>query len=376
MDRTKRRAVASYGWVAVIGFVALACGGSTNDKKASTGGSGGAGGASTGGAAGAALGGAAGSGGSAGTASGGAAGAATGGAGGVADPTTAGPNTTSTFDGTADVAATQHKVPMHCFLPLGSSSATAPVVLIAHGFQLPAAQYNGYAERLATHGIIACTVDFPASFSADHAANAKDVQGALDWVLVQSATTGSPLQGKVDINQIGVMGHSLGGKVSVIAAKEDVRFKAVLGLDPVDSALLCDPVKCPDASNLLPLSIPTIFLGETLDSTAGVGGQACAPAADNYQTFYAKAGSPSVEVTLNGANHMSFIDDVASCGITCNFCKPATMKATDALSISRAYTVSFFARHLRGLTGYDAWLTGNLAKQGWVDAGLISVASK
>jgi predicted dienelactone hydrolase len=246
------------------------------------------------------------------------------------------------------------------------------VVIIAHGFQLPAKQYYGYAERLATHGLIACTADFPADFQANHVANAQDLSGALDWVLVQSTAGGSALQGKVDINQIGVMGHSLGGKVSVLAAKADTRFKAVLGLDPVDAATGCDATKCPDASNALPLPIPTAFLGETLDSTGTF--QACAPAADNYQTFFAKAAAPSIEVTLNGANHMSFIDDVATCGLPCTFCKPATLPGTDALAIARSYAVAFFARHLRAETGYDAWLTGSLATQKW--GSKISLQSK
>lgn len=358
----------------ILALFSLACGGESSSEKKSV--NGGAGGAASGGAAGAASGGAAGSA-SGGTSSGGAAGAGTGGsAGAVADPTVDGPNGKSPFDATATVTATGHQVPMHCVLPLGPSSATAPVVLIAHGFQLPAKQYYGYADRLASHGFIACTADFPAGFSANHADNAKDVSGALDWVLVQSTVGGSPLQGKVDIDHIGVMGHSLGGKVSVLAAKADVRFRAVLGLDPVDTSMLCDPVKCPDASDALPLPIPTAFLGETLDSTAGFGGQACAPAADNFQTFFAKAGSPSIEVTLIGANHMSFIDDVASCGITCSFCKQASMPNGEALGIARAYSVAFFARHLRGQAGYDAWLFGDLAKKQWVDSGKINLQSK
>ncbi|MBK8996801.1 MAG: dienelactone hydrolase family protein [Myxococcales bacterium] len=344
------------GGLVLVWLATVACGGSSDEPKGASGGSAGAAGAAAGGSAGAASGGGAGSGGTAGAPSGG-----SGGGGGVADPSAPGPNGGSAFDATANVAATGHQVPMHCVLPVGPSSATAPVVLIAHGFQLPAKQYYGYADRLASHGFIACTADFPAGFSADHAANAQDISGALDWVLVQSVTTGSPLQGRVNIDQIGVMGHSLGGKVSVLAAKKDVRMKAVLGLDPVDTAVMCDATKCPDASDAQPLGIPTAYLGETLDGSAGLGGQACAPTADNFQTFYAKAGSPSLEVTLNGANHMSFIDDVASCGFACG-ARPGHLLAKQARgervrgataggSLSRRQPVAFFGRHLRGRRG-------------------------
>jgi chlorophyllase len=263
---------------------------------------------------------------------------------------------------------------MHCVVPDGVGPF--PIVIVAHGFQLPAAQYYGYAERLGSFGYVACTADYPAGLSPNHAESAKDLSGALDWAIAASAAAGNPLSAKVDAALAGVMGHSLGGKLSVLAAKQDARFKAVLGLDPVDSAMFCNPTACPDASNTLPLPIPTAFLGETLDSAAGLGGQACAPAADNYQTFYAAAAAPSYELTFLGANHMSFLDDPAGCGFVCGLCKPATLGHADAIATARALTVAFFERHLRGRTEYESWLIGADAKARFVDPGIVAVKSK
>ena len=113
-----------------------------------------------------------------------------------------------------------------------------------------------------------------------------------------------------------------------------------------------------------------------MDSSGGVGGQACAPKADNFETFYAAASSPSIQVTLLGANHMSVLDDPASCGIPCSFCNPATLAHDKVLAITRAYTVSFFQRYLKDRTEYDTYLTGDEAQKTWVATSQIQLVSK
>jgi len=131
-------------------------------------------------------------------------------------------------------------------------------------------------------------------------------------------------------------GHSLGGKAALLAATMDPRVRATITLDPVDtSGFGCDPAECPDVSAMMPLDIPTAFLGETTDAAGGF--QPCAPAADNSQTFYAGTTAPSLEVTVVGANHMSFLDDAASCGFTCSLCNEATA-ANAAVKTSPAPT--------------------------------------
>jgi len=292
----------------------------------------------------------------------------------VSDPNLDGPYPFKEIDDTTTVAATGHMVPIHCAYPTGGPSAGPyPVILVAHGFQLPAAQYKSYVKRLASFGYVALTAEFPASiFGVNNVENAKDLLGGLDW-----AKTKAELAGKADVTKAGATGHSLGGKVSILAASMDPRIKATITLDPVDSAMNCTPQNCPDASSLVPtLTIPTGFLGETTDSTAGSFGQACAPAADNYTTFYAGAKSPSLSVTVTGANHMSFLDDTASCGFTCSFCKAATAPNAQVNSLARAYVVAFYERHLRGDLAYDTYLTGAVAKARYVTTNQVTIESK
>lgn len=289
--------------------------------------------------------------------------------GGVDDfapPNAAGPFASAPMTG-MPLASSGNDVPLACLVPSGGA-APYPVALVLHGFRIPAAQYTGYVERLASHGFVACTVDYVAGFVPNHVEHAMDVLESLDWVLANIASA--------DGSRIALVGHSLGGKLSVYGAAMDARIGALVALDPVDGSMLCNATRCPDATDMLPLPIPTAFLGETLDRTAGSGGQACAPAADSYTTFYTPATSPSLEVTLNGASHMSFVDDPVACGFVCSFCQEPTLPQADALAISRAYVVSFLRRHLLGDTRYDAWLTGADANATWIQPGTIGVQSK
>lgn len=299
--------------------------------------------------------------------------AASSGAGGtpepVADPNLPGPFQTATIDETFTVASTNHAVKMHAVYPKdGQNQGPFPVVLVGHGFQTAITQYESYLQRLASFGYVAVAPDFPAPFlNNKHIENARDLAGGLDWV-AQQAT----LKGLASVENAGASGHSLGGKAAVLAASFDTRIKASISLDPVDSSFFCSAMDCPDASDKLPLMIPMAFLGETLDATpASAFGQACAPAADNFATFYAKAAGPALMVDVLGASHLSFVDNPIS-----GFCKNPTAKLEDVLGLSRAMVVAFYERHLKGKVGYDDYLTGTEAKKRYVDTKLATIQSK
>jgi acetyl esterase/lipase len=293
-----------------------------------------------------------------------------GGASAIDDPDLDGPFTVTELDaGTSSPSG--NTVPIHVAFPSGGPEPSPyPVVIVAHGFQLPASQYFSYVRRLASHGFVALTADYPAGFTGvNNVDNAVDLIAALDW------TASAPeLAGSADANVAGMTGHSMGGKLSLLAATMDPRVRASLTLDPVDGSMSCSPADCPDVSALMPLDIPTAFLGETIDATGSF--MACAPAADNYATFYAGTTSPSLMVTVIGANHMSFLDDVGSCGLVCSFCNPATVDNATVNALSRAFTVAFYRRYLKDEVGYDAYLTGAEAQARYVATGLVEIESK
>ena len=262
---------------------------------------------------------------------------------------------------------------IHCDVPsTGPSGGPYPVVLFAHGFMIDSSRYYTYGKRLASFGYVTCYVAY-----SDLQGQDKDpgsISGALDWVLAQSAASGNELSGLVDGTRAGVMGHSRGGKAAVNAAVQDPRFKAVLGLDPVNN---CPMGTCPDAiAGLAGAHLPSAFLGETTDNGVGSSGQACAPAADNFEMFYASAPSPSLKVNVAGADHISFVDDVNGFCLACGQCTAGTTDRAIVLELAWSYSVAFFERYLRGNAAYDTYLTGTLAQQKYVQTGIATIASK
>ena len=287
-------------------------------------------------------------------------------AGGPPDPNVDGPFAIAEADGTQHVASTNDDVAIHVAYP--TTAGTYPVVVVAHGFSLPPSQYVGYVKRLATFGYVALTVDFPGSIvsGTNNTNEAKDLLAGLDWAKADAKV--GPI---ADVATVGMTGHSLGGKLALLAATMDARVKAAIELDPVDGGQgACNPPACVNVADLMPsLHIPTAFLGETTDTS-------CAPTARNFTTFYAKTTTPSLEVTVLGAGHMSFLDDIASCGFVCIACKAATAPNAQVNGMAKAYVVAFYERWLRGNTAYDTYLGGAQAQARYVATNQVTIVSK
>ena len=194
--------------------------------------------------------------------------------------------------------------------------------------------------------------------------------------MTSSAVGASGLAARLDAGKIGVAGHSLGGKVSINAAILDSRIKAVVGWDPVDAL---PPFGNDGSLSVAPelmggLTVPIALLGETTDSSGGLGGMSCAPAADNFHQYYEHATHAAIEIEVMGASHMSFLDDPA-CGFTCSSCPAGTDDPATSRRLTRRYLTAFLNVTLRGLPAYRSYLIG-ADMAGDVAAGRVRAAAK
>ena len=255
------------------------------------------------------------------------------------DPVNDGSATVTTATASIPGATAGRTLPATVFTP--SSAGPHALVVVSPGFQMARTQYTSYARHLATWGFVVVLTDYAdTGFSADHNKLAQDLPAVITWALAQTSLA-------VDAQKIAVTGHSLGGKISVYAASLDPRIKAVVAWDPVDSS---NPSVAPEKMTTLTAAIAVI--GETTNGTGGF--MPCAPTADNFLTFYAAAPSPALAMTINGADHMDWVDD-PNCTL-CTFCTAGAAPNERARAASRRVDVAWLRRQLFADTTMDTWL--------------------
>jgi chlorophyllase len=280
------------------------------------------------------------------------------------DPAAPGPYTWTTVDET--LSRGSRSIPVSALIPDLADGATAPLVVFLPGFQLRTAFYMPYVERLASHGLIVVRADPPGSLlDNSHLEQTLDAQAVLDWALDGAGPVGP----RVDPTRVAMSGHSNGGKISVMTAFADPRVTALLALDPVNgSGPMGYTAERPDIvpAQVETLAIPLGFMGETLDATASGLGQACAPAAQNFLTFYdAAAASPwATSWEFEGANHMVFVFDTSTCGFACGLCRAGTADTNVVHDTILVLAVAFFRLHFLGDAEMERRLTGDLLPGG------------
>ncbi len=260
------------------------------------------------------------------------------------DPGVAGPEQTVSFD--LQVTVPEGPIRLTVIGPSDDGKeitlrdAPHPVVVLSPGFTIDRKEYTHYGTRLASYGLVAVLQDSGNEFN--HAAYRDGTIALLDWLTSPTGTDATRLMGRLDLTRLGLAGHSLGGKISVLVAAQDTRVKALFGIDPVDGNT---PPALPVVGKIaLPTGIPIAFVGET---TSEIGTPPCAPAGENYAAFYSDAPSPAFAITVAGAAHGDFVDNFALC-LTCGFCPGGTAPKSRTNALAVKYAAAYFLWALAG----------------------------
>ena len=167
--------------------------------------------------------------------------------------------------------------------PLSDALATYPVVVISHGWRGFRNLHTDFAEELASHGFVVFSIDhtygsvavvfeddvaylnldaLPEADTEEEFLNnanllvntyAGDVVATLDFIETLHNTSSTIFEGRLDLDNIGLMGHSTGGGADTVVALEDPRVASLLGLDA-----WVEPIK--EETLNTNLNIPSLFL--------------------------------------------------------------------------------------------------------------------
>jgi len=189
-------------------------------------------------------------------------------------------------------------------------------VLLAHGFLRDLRTMRGWAEQWASHGVRTAVISFCNStpFAGRHDRNAVDLRALADAL--------QPTDGRVIY-----AGFSAGGLAALLAAADDPRTAAYLGLDAVDSGGL--------AARATGLDRPALFL------SAEPG--ACNADANMLPT--AAVIAPARVLRMPNATHCHFEEPYdALCERLCGRVEPAA--AAEAIRTAiRALATAFVLEH-------------------------------
>lgn len=235
-----------------------------------------------------------------------------------------------------------------------TAGGSYPVVFFQHGFLMANTHYSELIEHVASHGFIVVAgqmydaggLPIGKPSAAEEATSARAL-----WAWGRSSVS-SVLPAGVEPwgEQIGVIGHSRGGKVSWLLFEGGVDgVAAFVGLDPVDGT------GGPLGGEARAVMGAATRMGATLIIGTGLGGEssgplapACAPSGDNHEEFYGAALAPAYHIVATSYGHNDMLDDSpAGCGFECTAC-PAGDARAPMRSASAGWSVALLREALQG----------------------------
>jgi dienelactone hydrolase len=246
-----------------------------------------------------------------------------------------------------------------------AASGPFPLLLFSHGWGGFRAQNTSQVQSLASHGYIVVAVEhtyasvvtvFPDGRRAQHNPNTlpedvsdevfrtaartlidqwnADFDFVLENLVRMNAEAGNRFSGRVDMDRLGLLGHSTGGRAVLQFCTQDPRCRAGLVMDPW---LMDEEI---EAFRQGPAQPFVFMFSENWRS---------GPGSDRFQTYaFGIPGSPLV-FTIQGTGHYDFTDLPALSPLAAQLGLKGPIPGAHMLDLTISYTQRFFDSQFLGI---------------------------
>ena len=253
------------------------------------------------------------------------------------------------------------KSPAYLDVPLVETDKPYPVIIFSHGWQGFNAQNTGQAVELASHGYVVVGIQhtygavitvFPDGTIAPNNPNALpkdaedpnyevvarrlvdqwagDMSFVLDQLSVWEKEADNPFVKKLDLERVGVYGHSTGGGAVIQFCGTDSRCKAVLGMDPFMRPVSAEVIESG-------VSQPSFFMFS----------QSWADLTDSknnrlFNQFYPNVSDSKGVISIDGTKHYDFSDLPLLSPIAPQLGLKGPLNGNTVIKIVNSYLLDFF----------------------------------
>jgi dienelactone hydrolase len=180
------------------------------------------------------------------------------------------------------------------------ADGTFPFIAFGHGFVMDYTAYQNITDALVASGYVMIYVETEGGFAPAHADFGLDLAYVADHFFEENATAGSLFQSHL-IDRCAIMGHSMGGGATWLAANTSESVDCIAGLAPAET----NPSAIAAASNV---TVPAIVLSGSSDAVT-------APADNHTPIFESTASACKYFVNIIEGSHCGY----ANSGSLCDF---------------------------------------------------------
>ncbi|KAL4571290.1 hypothetical protein LXL04_018048 [Taraxacum kok-saghyz] len=208
--------------------------------------------------------------------------------------------------------------PLLIFTPL--EAGEYPVLVLLHGYLLYNSFYSQLSHHIASHGFILVVPQLYCVTGPDATEEVECVAEIANW-LPEELNKILPSQVSANLTNLGLAGHSRGGKVAFALAlnrvntklKPKLKFSALIGIDPVDGMDTGKQTQ-PKVLSYVPgsfnLEMPVMVIGSGLGEVRkNLLFPACAPKGVNHEDFYNECCKPACYFVVKDYGHLDMLDD-------------------------------------------------------------------